>query len=91
MKWRLFFAFEVALTITEICQFLIPALTFISGASGSAIALHIRHKPLSKRGNKRVEHECGNTRISSRKLSKTLDIIKMLFMFSIQRTVYWQV
>jgi len=72
----------------EICQFPIPAMTFISGASGSAIALHIRHKPLYKPGNKRVEHECGNNRISSRKLRKTLDIIKMFFVFSIQRTIY---
>jgi len=79
MKCRLHFAFEVALTIIETCQFPIPALTFISGASGSVIAFHIRHKPLSKPGNKRVEHECGNSRISSRKLGKTLGILKMFF------------
>lgn len=80
MKCRLHFAFDVPLTIIEIYQFPIQALTFISGASGSAIAHHIRRKPLSKPGNKRVEHECGNNRISSRKLSKTLDIIKMFFL-----------
>jgi hypothetical protein len=66
-------------------------LTFISGASGSDIAFHIRHKPLSKPGNKRVEHECGNNGISSRKMGKTFGILKMLFMLNIQRTIYWQV
>jgi hypothetical protein len=35
-----------------------------------------------------MEHECGNNRVSSRKLKKKLDIIKMFYMLRIQGTIY---